>query len=188
MSKVLETRKERCRCGTEQKHIKEFAKYGWSFSSKQLLNRFGNPMPLDSQISEAEKREKCFYDLTFNRELERETIDKLNSLQNESESYKRKQSCFTGKRVSTCVFLTIVIIACLAIYFNKTAGENALIAVLACAVLALVGLSAIVVVGVFRVKKNCQYNDEMNKRKQQIEKEVQEILRKEQKTNDEKTA
>ena len=180
MSKVLETRKERCRCGTEQKHIKEFAKYGWSFSSKQLLNRFGNPMPLDTRISEAEKREKCFYDLTFNRELERENIDKLNSLQNESESLKRKQSCFSGKRVSTLVFLTIVLIVLLSFYFNRIVAENMLSVVLVFAVITFAGLAAIIVVGVFRVKKNCQYNDQMNKRKQQIEKEVQDILKKEQ--------
>ena len=177
MSKLLETRKERCRYGSEQIYINKFAKYGWSFSSKQLLNRFGNPMPLDTRISEAEKREKCFYDLTFSREFEKETIDKLNSLQNEEESLALKQGCFTGKRVSTCVFLTLVIIVCLAIYLNKTAGEKMLPVMLAIAVIALIGLSAIVVVGVFRVKKNCQHNDQIRERKKQIDKEIEEVLK-----------
>ena len=180
MSKILETRKERCRCGTEQKHIKEYEKYGWSFSSKQLLNRFGNPLPLDTRISEAEKREKCFYDLTFIREFEKETIDRLNSLQEEDQSLKLMQQCFTGKRVTSCVFLTLFLI-CFATCAVSTykPDNNTWTFFLVGAAVMLLALIAIVVTGIFVVKRNCSSNDKVRKRKQEIKGQVDELIKKE---------
>ena len=178
MSKILETRKERCRCGTEQRFIKDYAKFGWSFSSKQLLNRFGNPLPADVRLSEAEKREKCFYDLTFIREYEKDTIDQLNSLQNEYGSLKEPQTCFTGKRVTSCVFITIFLLVGI---FGTTStykpDNNTWTFFLVMAIVALLALAAIIIVGVFRVKKNCRERDRVVKRKRQIEQQVQTILK-----------
>ena len=42
---MVETRKDICRYGNENKIIKEYAQFGWTFESKRLLNRFGNPLP-----------------------------------------------------------------------------------------------------------------------------------------------
>lgn len=180
MSKILETRKERCRCGTEQKYIKEYAKYGWSFSSKQLLNRFGNPLPLDTRLSEAEKREKCFYDLTFIREFEKETVDRLNSLQEEDQSLKLLQQCFTGKRVTSCVFLTLFLMGfTICAVSTYKVDNNAWTFFLVGAVVMLLALIAIVVTGVFVVKRNCKNNDVVRRRKQEIKRQVDELIKRE---------
>ena len=50
----METKTERVRCGTESRYIKEFENFGWTFSSKQLLNKFGNPLPLNHGLSNEE--------------------------------------------------------------------------------------------------------------------------------------
>ena len=179
MSKIIETRKARCRYGREAQFIKDFELFGWSLSSKQILNRFGNPLPLDERVSEDDLREKCFYELTFTREEEKEIADKLNSLQIEYSSEERLQTCFTGKRVTACVFITLAVLL-FGILAGAFYGDWASFYVFFTACLiALGGFAAVIATGILQVVKNGKKNDANFARRKQIEREVEKLLAKE---------
>lgn len=180
MSKIVETRKEHCKYGNENTYIKIYGFFGWSYSSKQLLNRFGNPMPIDERISESDMREKCSYELTFTREVEKETADELNKLQNEYLSIKEFQSCFSGKRVTGCVFLTIAVLFFSSFAVGFYFSDNSLWSLyIIFAFLAFCGLIAVIIPGVFVAMKNGETNDKNKIRKKQIKEKAAEILSKE---------
>ena len=170
MSIFIETRTERCRYGREDRIIDDYKIFGWSFSSKQLMNRFGNPLPIDMRLSEKELRNKCFYDIVFTREAEKEDSDKLNSLQSEYFSYELKQTCFTGKRVTVCVFLTILLIAFIVLAVSKD-QTTSLIGLILTIITAL-GLAGIIAAGIFLVFKNGRNNKAIIERMNQIEEDV----------------
>lgn len=180
MSKTQETRIQCCKYGNEKKLINAFSIFGWNYSSKQLLNRFGNPLPYDTKLDESELREKCSYNVSFTREIEQERARKLDKLQSEYFELKEYQRCFSGKRVTGCVFLTVAIILFIILTFsfyganpNNSNWVFALVALL----IALLGLIAVIITGVFGVINNCKKSDEVKKRKEQIIKEAKEILK-----------
>ena len=110
MAKVLETKKKICRYVYLDKCVGEVKCFGWELTNKILLNRFGNPLNPNEDISESDLREKCSYELSLTREVEKESISQLNSLEFEYESMKYLPNHFSGGRITGCVFLTIAII------------------------------------------------------------------------------
>lgn len=171
MDKIIDKRTIRVRYGTEEKYLKDYAHFGWSLSSKNLLNRFGNPLPLDEKVSESDKREKCFYDLYLVRELESDKIKKLDNLQNEYDSYEPIQTCFSGQRVTGSVFLTIG-----AIIFGIFASVYGYIYYLIPFILFLMGLLAVIITGIFHVISSCKRSDSNEARKKQILEDAKKIL------------
>ena len=77
METPLDSKIIRCRYGSEDKVVKDYACFGWTIASKTLLNRFGNPLPVDARVSEDDKREKCSWELTFKRFVSPEKAQKL---------------------------------------------------------------------------------------------------------------
>lgn len=178
MSKFSETRTIRCRYGKEEPIIDEYVAFGWLYTSKQLLNRFGNPLPIDSRLNEKELRGKCFYDLNFSRETEKEDVNRLNSLQTEYSGLELKQTCFTGKRVTSCVFLTLFLIAFIVTIATNVIADKAKPIVVILTIITALGLTAIIATGIVGVFKNGKENNKKLERKEQLLREAKSILQK----------
>ena len=175
MEKVFETRKKICRYTEVNSYLKTMKNFGWEINNKILLNRFGNPLNPNENVSESDLREKCSYELTLQREVEKDSISKLNSLEMEYESEKYLDAFFGRGRVTACVFLTLAVIVFFILAFSP--NENAVATAFAVlAFVALLGLIAVVLTGALSVYKRCQYNDNLAERKKQILKEARDLL------------
>ena len=168
MAKVLETKKKICRYVDLDKCVGEVKCFGWELTNKILLNRFGNPLNPNEDISESDLREKCSYELSLMREVEKESISQLNSLEFEYESIKYLPSHFSGGRVTGCVFLTIAIIVLSIITSSFYEDHSIMVTLLVLTTLAFLGLLATILTGVFSVRSNCEKNDKIDIRKKEI--------------------
>ena len=181
---MQETRTERCGYGYKDRLIDRLAKFGWQYSSKRLLNRYGNPFPMNYSISEAEKRQRCFLDVVFVRDLKEGVGPQVNSLEDEYNSLTELETSFTAKRISALIFLTFVLsvfllLGCLDcfIFDNELLKiEGIIFFVLAGVVFLLMGL--IIWMGIVHIRRNYQNNDIVNSRKQEILTQVGELLNK----------
>ena len=181
MDEVLETKVIRCRYGEEDRVLREQSAFGWRCVSKNLLNRFGNPLPANERVSESDKREKCTWDLSLNRVIDPEKANKLSSLENEFNSYSHVDTSFGKGRITGSVFLTIgifilVIIGASNLTSDAENATNVAFAVFMIALVALMGLIAIIVVGALSVRNRVIENETAERRKKYILNEAKKIL------------
>ena len=181
MEKKLEQRTIRCRYGEEDRYLKDISSFGWSLSSKTLINRFGNPLPLDAHIDESEKREKCFIDLGLIREIETDKIMELNALQNEYDALSPVPGGFGKGRIVGMVFtmLGIFFFFALSYTFFGTGNPEATATGFVFLVLGLLfigGIVALIVSGVGRVKKISAKNKARLARRNELKQKAEEIL------------
>lgn len=173
---MVETRKDICRYGNENKIIKEYAQFGWTFESKRLLNRFGNPLPSDARVSEDDLKEKCSYELYFKRQIHESKVIELTNLQNEYDSIRLLDESYGGGRVTGSVFISIASIAC----FFASAFSVAQSAKIALAIIGLFVGSPIIVIfitGCSRKARASNKNVKLRKQKQVIADKAQEVLK-----------
>ena len=112
MSRIIEKKTVRVPYRLADNYIKDFSKFGWLLVSKQLLNRFGNPVPAGEYISQDYLEEKCSFDIQIKREIDEKNAATLHSLENEYNSLTPYSTGFGGGRVVGCIFLSILSIAC----------------------------------------------------------------------------
>ena len=179
---MQETRKERCSYGYEKRLIDRLAKFGWQYSSKQLLNRYGNPLPLTNSLTESEKQQKCFLDVTFVRDLEEGLGPQINSLEDEYNTLIKLETSFTIKRVGSLIFLTFVLFVLLLLGFldafvfdNPLSHIEAIVFFVLSGIVALL-MGLIIATGIVRAIKNGKTNEMKRVRKYEIEGQVTELL------------
>ena len=124
MANRVEYRTIVCRYGKDSEIILAQRYFGWEFSHKTLLNRFGNPLTTDAGIDEDDLREKCSWELHFVREVEESKIMELSRLQNEHDSILPLDNSFGKGRITGSVWLSIFSIACYIVggYYLFTPG------------------------------------------------------------------
>lgn len=187
MENILETKTIRCRYGSETQVVKDYSAFGWRLISKNLLNRFGNPLPIDARISESDKREKCSFELTFNRSIDPDKASKLSLLENEYDSLTTADTSFGKGRITASILmsvgLTIYAIMLLPMFFNSDGSgksieiSSSIVIMLTILALLLVGgLAAVIAPGIVRVVKATKQNEEVKKRKAEILQEAEKIL------------
>lgn len=180
MAKILQTKTERVRYGQEEKYIEDFEKFGWNLKQKQLLNRFGNPLPLGEYVSEDDKREKCFYDLSLERVVDEKVSKELISLETEYHSIKLEDASFGGGRVVGAIWLSLFSLTCiiLGVIWLRTPGMVLAIASLAAGIFIFgAPISLIFANGCGRVVRANKKNKEIEKQKEQIVEEAQKLLK-----------
>ena len=186
MENILETKTIRCRYGSETQVVKDYSAFGWRLISKNRLNRFGNRLPIDAQISESDKREKCSFELTFNRSIDPDKANKLSLLENEYDSLTTADTSFGKGRITGSIFLTLGLsIFLIMMIFVYTSHDNSgtieissslIIMLFILALFLLGGLAAVIAPGVVRVVKAAKQNEEVKKRKAEILQEAEKIL------------
>ena len=112
MGRIIEKKTIRVQYRLADKYINDSSKFGWILVSKQLINRFGNPVPIGEYISEDDLKEKCAFDLQVKREIDEKNAVALHSLENEYNSFTPYSTGFGGGRVVGCIFLSILSFAC----------------------------------------------------------------------------
>lgn len=181
MAIISEIREERVRYGQEDKYIDQFSNFGWRCTSKRILNRFGNPLPLGERVSENDLREKCFYQLTLKREVDESIIPELDALQAKYEDNPILNVSFGKGRIFWSVVLTIVFIALIVGFISSmgtgiTTGATVTLAILA--FLSFGGAAALISTGVARVARLSRKNNEASEAQDRILKEARLLLRK----------
>lgn len=187
MENILETKTIRCRYGSEAQVVKDYSAFGWRLISKNLLNRFGNPLPIDARISESDKREKCSFELTFNRSIDPDKANKLSLLENEYDSLTTADTSFGRGRITASIFMSlglVIFIIMIASAFSGNNGSGSTVEVSSAmitmftifALLLAGGLAAIIAPGVVRVVRAAKQNEEVKKRKTEILQEAEKIL------------
>lgn len=181
MDEILENKSIRVRYGTEDQVLADYANFGWKCINKVLLNRFGNPLPLNEVLSEADKREKCFWDLSLNRVISQEKSERIASLEYEYSCLAPCDTSFGRGRITATVFLTIGFIICVILSISSILGdgENPMAGFTAAVVMAsmcLGGIVAIVVPGALRVRNRVIRNEESVVRRKQILIDAKKIL------------
>ena len=187
MENPLDSKVIRCRYGSESKVIADYACFGWTIASKTLLNRFGNPLPVDARITEDDKREKCSWELTFKRFVNPEKAKKLYLLENEYDSLTVANTSFGKGRITATVFMSlalmILVIAIVSFYSSPvqtgTSFElnySTLIIMIIFAFLLLGGIAGVIVPGILRVVKAVKQNNETENKRKEILAEAKRIL------------
>ncbi|MBO4856381.1 MAG: hypothetical protein J5511_03310 [Bacilli bacterium] len=187
MENTLDSKIIRCRYGSEDKVIKDYSCFGWTIASKTLLNRFGNPLPVDARISEDDKREKCSWELTFKRFVTPDKAQKLYLLENEYDSLTIANTSFGRGRITGAVFLTLASIVSFITYgssFYRTTNEFEATTTLTTMFLIFGlafagGLAAVLVPGILRVSKAVKQNEETEKARKEILKKARKIIEEE---------
>lgn len=181
MAVIVETREERVRYGQEDKYIDQFFNFGWRCTSKRILNRFGNPLPLGERVSENDLREKCFYQLTLKREVDESIIPELDALQAKYEDNPILDVSFGKGRIFWSVVLTIVFIALIVGFISSrrtgiTTGGATVLIIVAC--ISFGGAFALISTGIARVIRLNRRNDEAIEIQDNILTEARTLLRK----------
>lgn len=191
MEKVVENKTVRCRYGCEEEVLKEQANFGWKCISKVLLNRFGNPLPVNERVSESDKREKCSWDLCLNRIVTPDQSAKLAPLEYEYNSCTPVDTSFGKGKITALVFITIgvmiLIMLGLIYLYSYPVGyqhDDPIMSTTMAyvyftgAAIGIGGLIGITVPGAFSVRKRVIRNEQSKERKKQIIEEVRQILNK----------
>lgn len=182
----METKNERVRCGTESRYIKEFENFGWTFSSKQLLNKFGNPLPLNHGLTNEEIMAKCFYELVFIRDVDINLTRKLSELEAKYNSLScNTPSRFTKGRIFAMIVCSIFATGGLGIIFAKTPDFNNSYFILSLVIgfLGLGGLIALILTGINQVKKTNSTKAEFEKERNKILNEANSLLKQSNQSN-----
>lgn len=180
MAEITENKTVRVRYINESSTIEECRRFGWVLVNKTLLNRFGNPLPIDHRLSEAELKEKCYLDLYFRRTVDENLSLRLSMLQMEYDKNVPVRSSFGGGRVTGLVFLSlafIIFFALIVTYFFRSNGTIAqLIAFITINQLAAGGMAAIIITGVLSVKRGNRRNIEIKQNRLRISEEASKLL------------
>ena len=182
MENILETKTIRCRYGAETQVVNDYSSFGWRLVNKILLNRFGNPLPIDAQISESDKREKCSFELVFNRHIDPEKANRLSLLENEYDSLTTANTSFGRGRITASIFMSLglaVFVLCIMMYLTDPDFSLSTSFFLLFIMFALFlggGLVAIVVPGALRVARAVRQNEATAKRKAILLQEARKIL------------
>lgn len=181
MANVMENRNEVVRYGKENKYLKEFGKFGWTLQSKQLLNRFGNPLPLDEarRISEDDLREKCSYNLKMVRVVDDSIVNQLHSLEHEYQALEYYPASFGGGRVSGSVWLSLVSISLILVgIWGMDINSILCVALITFGVICGMPIAFIFMSGCSKVSKERKKNLEIKNQKDNLVDQAQKLLNK----------
>ena len=187
MPVVEQSKKETCKYDQIQRFVEEQKRFGLIFNSKLLLNRFGNPLSPNEDVDEDDLREKCYYEVTFIRHIDKEKLDKINSIEHEYSSLKPKSAYFSRGRATACVFLTIGMMLFLALGFSLFEGllkeepDYTCVIFFILSFAAFIGLFLVIFFGVFDVIEENKKNEKIWKRKKELAEQAAELLKEENK-------
>lgn len=178
MAIVTQTKKEVCRYSEYEYYSKTLAFFGWAITEKHLLNKFKNPVALGETISEADKREKCFYEISLKRTVDENKIYQLDKLFAEYDACKPQPAAFSGGRITAMVFVSLPLFGFLIAALSSISHSIALFITffLLAIFLPMAGLAGLIVSGVFGVARILRENNKKEQRRKDILRLVQELL------------
>lgn len=177
----METKVERVKCGTEAYCIKDAECFGWTFSSKRLLNKFGNPLPSNHGLSKEELLAKCYYDIQFVRDVDINLVKELSNLEDKYISLRiinATSSRFGKGRIFAIVVCSIVTTAAFGVLFSSKGNFDSpsFIATIIVGLLGLAGLLSLIFTGVYQVKKTNSLQFDAEQERKRIKSKAKALL------------
>lgn len=176
MSKIIDKREIVVSYKDSEKEIKTLANFGWTVESRILLNRFGNPIPDNGEVSEDDKIEKCSYKINLVRVVDEESLMTLNQLQHKYDSIRYVDSSFGGKRITGSVFLSAISLPCLMIFLLTVGRDISSFIYLIIALLFGIPIIFIFMTGISRVVIAKETNLQIKREKQEIAEQARKYL------------
>ena len=176
MSKIIDKREIVVSYKDSEKEIKTLANFGWTVESRILLNRFGNPIPDNGEVSESDKIEKCSYRLNLVRVINEESLMALNQLQHQYDSIRYADQGFSGKLITGSVFLSALSIPCWTLFFLNVGYYNYAFVFLIIALLSGIPIGIIFWTGIRRSVIAKETNLQIKREKQEIAEQARRYL------------